>query len=93
VVGGEGDQVRGVNFIAAKIERIGLKEFVSNVPDDGSVASEIDGSDALNNGSLQWLSYHGIIRRLDSIPTKGYLTVWGRGEYWYDIMGYLRRSG
>jgi hypothetical protein len=84
--------VRGVNFIAAKIVRNGLRDFVSNVPGEGGIASEIDGSMALNNGSLQWLSYIGIIRRLDSIPSKGYLTVWGRGEYWYDVMDYLRRS-
>ncbi len=91
MVGGEGDQVRGVNFIASKIERSGLADFVANVPECGAVASEIDGSDAIKNGSLQYLSHHGIIKRFDSIPHRGYLTVWGRGEYWYDVVDYLRR--
>ena len=92
MVGGEGDLMRGVNFIASKIERLGLRDFVTNIPKEGAVASEIDGSDALSNGSLQWLSCHGIIRRLSSVPRSGYLTIWGRGEYWYDVVDYLRRS-
>jgi hypothetical protein len=82
--------MRGVNFLAAKLERENLAEFVRAVPETGAIAKDIDAPKP-KQGALQWMAYHGIIRRLSSVPKSGYRTVWGRGEYWYDVMEYLNR--
>ena len=73
---------------AAKVR--GLAPFILAVPKEGATIHDIDAPKP-PQGQLQWLSDQAIIRRITSSTRDGYLTVWGRGEYWPDVVGYLKK--
>jgi hypothetical protein len=82
--------MQGISTIARAVKVRGLAPFILAVPEEGATIHDIDAPKP-PQGQLQWLNDKAIIRRITSIPHRGYLTVWGRGEYWLDVVDYLKK--
>jgi hypothetical protein len=82
--------MRGLNMIATAAKCRGLAPFILAVPEGGATVRDINAPNP-PQGQLQWLRDKAIIRRITSRSADGYLTVWGRGEYWLGVVDYLKK--